>query len=47
MDGVEIFIENEFNYGVVTGEVKYLLDVNEKRSIKDYIPNNLFSPCWL
>lgn len=38
MDGVEIFIENEFNYVVVTGEVKYLLDVNEKRNIKSYIP---------
>lgn len=38
MEGVEIFIENEFNYVAVTGEVKYLLNVNEKRKIKNYIP---------
>lgn len=38
MDGFDIFIENEFNYVVVIGDVRYLWDMNEKRKIKSYIP---------
>lgn len=38
MDGFKLFIENEFNYAVVIGDVKYLWDMNEKRKVKTYIP---------
>ena len=38
MDGVDLFIENEFNYVAVTGDVRYLLGVNEKRKISGNIP---------
>ena len=38
MDGVELFIENEFNFVAVTGDVKYLLNVNQKRKLNNYIP---------
>lgn len=38
MDGVDLFIENEFNYVALSGDVRYLLDVNEKRKISGNIP---------